>query len=175
MATISFIVLVLLALVGYSIGAVSKAGKSADLKPQLIDLALVLIIWAAAIYSRATFDLNRWLLILLWLILSAIVGVLAVWPRKLLEVKISATRAPKEAPGNIFQEIWQSWGDLSSRMGNFQTRILLSLFFFILVLPFALAVKAFSDPLSIKQPGRQSHWLPRIQTHVDLEQFRRQF
>jgi len=69
METISFIVLILLSLVGYSAGAVGKAGKFVELKPRVIDLILVVLIWIGAIYSRVTFDLNKWLLILMWIIL----------------------------------------------------------------------------------------------------------
>ena len=45
MDTLSFIALILLSLVGYSGGATGKAGKFADLKLQIIDLILVVIIW----------------------------------------------------------------------------------------------------------------------------------
>jgi len=71
METLSFIVLILLSLVGYSFGAVAKAGKFIDLKPQIVDLIIVLLIWAGAICSRTIFDLNKWFLILMWVILSA--------------------------------------------------------------------------------------------------------
>lgn len=45
MELISFIALILLSLVGYCAGAVSKAGKYVELKPQIIDLMLVTVIW----------------------------------------------------------------------------------------------------------------------------------
>jgi len=51
METLSFIVLILLSLVGYSGGATCKAGKYADIKPQIVDLIIVLLIWAGVRYS----------------------------------------------------------------------------------------------------------------------------
>jgi len=60
-------------------------------------------------------------------------------------------------------------------MGSFQSRIILSLFFFIFVTPFALAVKIFSDPLNIKHQTTKPHWLTKKEINADLEQSRRQF
>lgn len=175
MEVISFIVLILLSLVGYSAGAVGKARKSVELKPQIIDLILVSVIWAGAIYSRITLDFDKWLLVLVWVVLSVIIGVLAVWPRKLSEEKTLESNELKETSRNLLKKVWQSWGNFSKRMGNFQSRIVLSLFFFILVSPIALAVKMFSDPLRVKHQSNESHWLPKMKTKVDLEQSRKQF
>jgi len=141
MEAISYIVLVLLSLVGYAIGAVAKAGKSVELKPQIIDLALILFIWAAAISSKIILDLNRWLLVLVFIIISSLIGMLAVWPRKLTGQETASYEAPKPAPGNIFKRLWQSWKGFSIRMGSFQTRIIFSLCFFILASPVALVEK----------------------------------
>jgi len=150
METLSFIVLILLSLVGYSGGASAKAGKLTDLKPQLIDLILVLLIWGGAIYSRITFDLNKWLLILIWVILSVTIGVIAILFRKLPKEQSSNNKEPEKLSKNPIKKLWQSWKNFSERMGSFQSRIILSLFFFIIVSPFALAVKIFSDPLNYK-------------------------
>ena len=175
MEAISFMILILLSLVGYSAGAVSKAGKSVELKPRIIDLILVSIIWAGAVYSIIALDLNKWLMIPAWVILSSLIGVLAIWPRKLSGEKVSSNEGPKETSKKLLKKLWRSWGNFSKRMGNFQSRIILSLLFFILVSPFALAVKIFSDPLRIKYRSNESHWLPKMKTEVGQEQFRRQF
>ena len=175
MKTLSFIVLIFSSLVGYSAGAAGKAGKFADLKPRIIDLILVVIIWTGAIYSRISFDLDKWFLILIWAILSIITGVLAVSLRKLPEEKSSSNKEPTRKPTNLFKKLWHSWKDFSQRMGSFQSRILLSLFFFIFISPFALAVKVFSDPLNIKNNTKKSQWLPKKEIKDELEQYRRQF
>jgi hypothetical protein len=175
METLSFIVLILLSLVGYSAGAVSKAGKFAALKPQIIDLILVVIIWIGAITSRVIFGLNKWLLILIWVILGFIIGILAVWPRRLSEEKAPSTKRLKGTSKNPLKKLWSSWKSFSKRMGSFQTRIIFSFFYFIFVTPFALGVKIFSDPLKIKHKSSKSHWLPKKEIKYDLEQYRRQF
>ena len=171
----SFIVLIPLSLVGYSVGAVSKAGKAVVVKPQIIDLILISGIWAAAIYSRIVLDLNKWLIILIWVALGIIIGILAVWSRKLPQEKALSNAGSKETAKGLLMKLWQSWGNFSKRMGNFQGRIFLSLFFFVVVSPFALAVKMFSDPLRLRNRGNESHWLTKMTTEIDLEQFRRQF
>jgi hypothetical protein len=175
METLSFIVLILLSLVGYSGGAVGKAGKFVDLKPQIVDLILVVIIWAGAIYSRINFNLNKWLMILIWVIFSIIIGILAVWPRRLSEEKAPRTKKLKRTSNNPLKKLWLSWENFSKRMGSFQSRIILSLFYFIFVTPFALGVKIFSDPLNIKHQSSKSHWLSKKEIKYDLEQYRRQF
>jgi len=175
METLSFIVLILLSLVGYSGGAAGKAGKLAEIKPQLVDLIIVLLIWAGAIYSRITFDLNKWLLILIWIVLSATIGVITVLFRKLPKEQSLNNKEPEKVQKNPIKKLWQIWNNFSKRMGNFQSRIILSLFFFIFVSPFAIAVKIFSDPLNIRHKTTKSHWLTRKEIKTDLEQSRRQF
>jgi len=175
METFSYIVLILLSLVGYSGGAAGKAEKFADLKPQIVDLIIVLLIWAGAIYSRLTFDLNKWLLILIWVVLSATIGVTAILFRKLPKEQSSNNKEPEKVQKNPIKKLWHTWNNFSKRMGSFQSRIILSLFFFILVSPFALAVKMFSDPLNIKHQTTKSHWLPKEEIPTDLERYKRQF
>jgi Ca2+/Na+ antiporter len=175
METLSFIVLILLSLVGYSGGTAGKAGKHIDIKPQLFDLIIILLIWTGAIYSRLTFDLNKWLLILIWVVLAATIGVIVVLFRKLPKEKSSHNKEPEKVPKNLIKKLWQRWGNFSYRMGSFQSRIILSLFYFVFVTPFALAVKIFSDPLNIKHQTTKSHWLTKKEINADLEQSRRQF
>ena len=175
MEIISFIVLILLSLVGYSAGAVSRSGKFVELKPQIIDLILMVIIWIGAVYSRLAFDLNKWLLILIWVILSSVIGLVAVWPRNLSKEISQRSKKSEESSIKINKNLWRSWKNFSSRMGSFQSRIILSLFFFFFVFPFALVVKIFSDPLRIKNRSSTSHWLSKKEIEINLNLYRRQF
>ena len=175
MDTISSVVLILLSMAGYSVGAIGKAGKFRELKPQILDLILVVIVWTGAIYSRTALDINKWLLILTWISLSIIIGIMAVIPRKLSKEMSSKEKLQKGTSENFLKRIWQSWKDFSKRMGSFQSRLILSLFFFLIASPFALAVKIFSDPLKLKLPGGKSYWYPKKEVIADLDHFRRQF
>jgi len=156
-------------------GAASQAGPSEDLKPQIIDLLLVIVIWAGAIYSRITLDINRWLLLLLWIIISFLIGSSVILSRR----GHLAPGSKREKTEGSFQgpvkKFWQSWKNFSKRAGGFQSKIVLSYFYFLLVSPFALAVKIFSDPLRIKFKSEKSHWLVKKEIPSDLEHFRKQF
>jgi len=175
MHSISLVVLILLSFAGYSAGATIRAGKSAELKPHIVDLILVVIIWTCAITSRLILDINKWLLVFIWMILSTLIGFVSFWPRKISVTKTSTNKIERSLSQNFLKNLWRSWQNFSKRMGSFQSRIILSLFYFIFVSPFALIIKLHSDPLKIKRYNGNSHWLSRKETANDLEQYRRQF
>ena len=173
MEVISIIALLLLSLLGYSVGAVALAGKSRDLKPMIIDLVLIGLIWAGAIYSRLTWQFDKWLLILISMVVAGCVGMISMIPRK------SSLRIVKAQPAQIPQTMKRrplmAWRAFSLRLGTFQSRVWLSLFFFILISPAAVLVKLFSDPLRIKRYEKTSHWIPKEAVESELDQYRRQF
>ena len=174
MAALSYIVLVLLSLVGYSGGAAGRAGKSVDLKPAVLDLVFIVLIWTAAIYSRLTYDFNKWLLILVWVGIAVAVGWVAVSARKL--PKKEGAEKTVELPTALFKRIWHRWTGFSKRMGSFQSRVMLSFFFFALISPAALIIKMLGDPLSIKgKKAMDSYWLARTPSSTEIEDYRRQF
>jgi hypothetical protein len=171
---LSIIVMFLLSLVGYSGGVTGKAGKSVVAQPQVVDLVLILVIWALAIYLRLTTDLNRWFYAVIWLAIGIIVGIAAAWPRKFPQEK-KVSKELKAIKRNLLGRLWQSWSGFAKRLGDFQNRIILSLFFFTLVMPIALAVRSFSDPLRIKEYRPISQWLLRHETNTELAQFKEQY
>ena len=176
METLSYIVLVLLSLVGYSGGATGRAGKKVDLKPVLLDLVLVALIWAGAIYSRLTYDFNKWLMILVWIGISAVVGIVAVSFRRLQRENESQQQETMYASSGIFKKVWHRWTGFSKRMGSFQSRIMLSFFFFIIISPAALIIRVVGDPLQIKQKkAMDTYWLAKTPSSTEIEDYRRQF
>ena len=67
----------------------------------------------------------------------------------------------------------KAWKSLAHKIANFQARLLLSLFYFVAVAPFALRVKIFSDPLQLKRPAG---WVSRGRAEADpLAMARRQY
>ena len=190
MQVLSVLVLILLSLAAYSAGAAGRAGKKLELKPQLGDLALVVLIWSAAVSTRAFWHIGHWRLLAFWAIVSGLAGFAAASLRKL-----PAAHSPVHAPGSgrgrgpaaedappapetAARRILRRWTDFSKRMGNFQSRVLLSFFFFIVVTPFALIVKIFADPLRIghvARAARDSYWLSKEEADANPEDYRRQF
>jgi hypothetical protein len=66
----------------------------------------------------------------------------------------------------------QAWKRIAHTIGNFQARLLLTVFYGVIVLPFGLAVRWFSDPLRIKR--RPTQWLDRPAEPCDLKWGRKQ-
>ena len=60
-------------------------------------------------------------------------------------------------------------------IGNFQSRVLLTVFYFVILAPFGFGVRLFADPLGLKR-RRKSHWLRRDIPLAALEErAKRQF
>ncbi len=175
MEILGFVALLLLSLVGYSGGVVGNAGKSIEIKPQIVDLFLLLILWTTGITFKLTFAMNKWLLILLWIVLAILLGIFRAFFRKKTKESISPLDKPDDLPSGLAQRLWRKWERFGRNMGSFQSRALLSLFFFIVVSPFALAVKWFSDPLRIKHQSQETHWHIRKEEKPDIGQYRRQY
>lgn len=76
--------------------------------------------------------------------------------------------------GRTPRNLWEGWTRIASKIGNFQARILLMLFYVTVFSIFALAVRWTSDPLAIK-PGGPRGWRPKGSDKTDLESARRQF
>jgi len=75
----------------------------------------------------------------------------------------------------MIRRFWQTWRWVGKRIGDFQARVLLTLVYFIIVTPFALAVRWTADPLALKAKTRRG-WQPRGVTSEDpMAWARRQF
>jgi hypothetical protein len=61
-------------------------------------------------------------------------------------------------------ELWVAWKRIARKIGDFQARVLLTIFYFILLAPFALIVRYTSDPLAIKS-GTPPGWSTKESTH----------
>lgn len=88
---------------------------------------------------------------------------------------IFAVLAVFKGPGgawSLFKSAWQGWKDLAHKIGNFQARVILSIFYAILVAPFGLSARLFSDPLRIKKKPEQ--WLDHPAEAYDMEWARKQ-
>jgi len=71
-----------------------------------------------------------------------------------------------------YKRAWEAWKALAHKIGNFQARVILSIFYAVLVLPFGLAARWFSDPLRIKKLPQQ--WLDHPTEAYDMDWARKQ-
>jgi len=85
-------------------------------------------------------------------------------------------REPERTKGpSAVRSFWEWWKRVAKRIGDIQARVLLTLFYFVVFGPFALAVRWGSDPLAIKV-GAPRGWRPREDGKGDpTERATRQF
>ena len=69
---------------------------------------------------------------------------------------------------------WERWKVVAHVIGTFQARVLLSVFYFVVVPPFALIVKM-KDPLGLRRRDRARGWIERPAADTSFESARRQF
>jgi hypothetical protein len=67
------------------------------------------------------------------------------------------------------------WQAIAHVIGNFQARVLLTLFYFVVVPPFALVVRVLKDPLTLQPPAGGSLWVDGPASDLSVEHARRQF
>jgi hypothetical protein len=70
------------------------------------------------------------------------------------------------------KHIWESWKVVSRKIGTFQARVLLTILYAVLVLPFGLMVRWLADPLRIKK--RPTQWLDYTDAASDMRGAKRQ-
>ena len=75
---------------------------------------------------------------------------------------------------NILKIFWESWKAFGHFIGNALARIVLSIFYFTVFVPFGLGVKLFSDPLQI-QTSPVPFWRPRPTGDQNLQDVLRQY
>ena len=58
------------------------------------------------------------------------------------------------------RKVWQAWKRIGQVIGDTIARVVLTIFYFTVFLPFGLGVRLWGDPLAIRPRG-QSTWLER--------------
>ncbi len=74
----------------------------------------------------------------------------------------------------VLGRLWEGWKRIVHVVGNFQARVILTLFYFVLLGLVAIPVRLLSDPLRHRL-SQSSFWLSRRNEPVTLEEARRQF
>ena len=76
---------------------------------------------------------------------------------------------------NFLRKLWQVWKRFGQFLGDVLARVVLTLFYFTVFLPFGLGVTLLSDPLRIRQPDDPHLWLSRQTKDRSVDDARRQF
>jgi hypothetical protein len=185
MSFLGSLALVLLTMVGYSSG-VTLAVRPRGISPAVVDLWLLLVTWVAVFWLRAQLSLGHLLSFVLGVTIGLLVGFIRTKLRLLNEpatIVMPDSELPEHAreqttavmiERNPFKRAWQAWKKFASEMGNVQGRMLMGYFYFIIVTPFALGAKLFSDPLGGKKQPPATDWHGREPESASLESAREQ-
>lgn len=163
--------LILLTLMGYSIGAVI-AGRGEKEPLGLLDLGIVVLFLALALGTSSV--LGKWLAIPIWFTLGGLVSALLTKIR-FKDRKIAKKSHRSQIEKSLLRPAWEWWKVFARALGNYQGRILFAFFYFVIVTPFGIGVRLFSDPLKVKQAARATNWLERSSMPQELETAREQF
>lgn len=74
----------------------------------------------------------------------------------------------------VLKKLWTAWKAFGHFLGNIVGRVVLSVFYFTIFVPFGLGVRLLSDPLQIKTRP-DSLWRPRTTADQTLAQVERQY
>ncbi len=72
---------------------------------------------------------------------------------------------------NVLRTVWRKWRAFSKVMGDFVARIVMTVFYFTIAIPFGIGVRLFKDPLHLK--SQQTGWLKREERDDTIENARR--
>ena len=75
-------------------------------------------------------------------------------------------------PAPLRTKLWERWKKIGHAIGNFQARVLLTLIYAVLIMPFGLLVRVFADSLHIKK--RPEKWLDHPELPTNMNQARQQ-
>jgi hypothetical protein len=73
------------------------------------------------------------------------------------------------------RELWAAWKKIARKIGDFQARVLLTIFYFVLLAPFAVIMRRTSDPLAIKAAAQRGWGIRQGPAEYTLEMARKQF
>jgi hypothetical protein len=75
----------------------------------------------------------------------------------------------------VLRRVWELWKKFGRFIGDMVARVVLTIFYFTIFVPFGLGVRLFSDPLMVKSWSTPPYWLPRSTGDRVLDEARRQF
>ncbi len=92
--------------------------------------------------------------------------------RVVLAVALVAVLICACLPASLRTKLWEGWKKIGHAIGDFQARVLLTVIYSVLIMPFGLLVRCFADSLHSKK--RTVEWLDHPARPNDLNEARRQ-
>ncbi len=73
------------------------------------------------------------------------------------------------------RNLWEGWKEIAEYIGDFQSRLLLTIFYFTIAVPFGLMVRLFGDPLNIRKLPEGSAWINRSTGDNEITETQQQY
>jgi hypothetical protein len=163
--------LVLLTMVAYSIGRVLP-GKKHIIGAELYDGVTIITLWVLALTISGIKEPFAYLL---WIGAGVVTGALITLAVRASLPSAETTITPELKNGSLFSKLWARWKAFAFRMGGFQGRLILLLFYFTILAPFGIVSSLFRNPLKLRNPAVSSFWFPMQAADKEIEEARRQF
>jgi hypothetical protein len=171
MKLLSWIGLFVLTLVGYSIGRVLFSKKH-QMAAELSDGIILVLLWGLAATVKPPLSWAAHLFFPVMALIAGIAVTLIAHPSALSE---DEQRTQSGESRNILKRLWAGWKLFAFRLGNFQGRLILMLFYFTILIPFGIINTVFRDPLYQRQSERSSYWFELESESKEIQDARRQF
>jgi hypothetical protein len=76
---------------------------------------------------------------------------------------------------NFLRTLWHAWQRLGQIMADVVVRVILSVFYFSVLIPFAIGIRLSQDPLGTKTHAQLGWWCAREPAADNLDLARRQY
>ena len=154
---------------GYSCGANFLFWEK-EIKPKIRDVIVISLIWGLSIYVFDNIQ-KYWLFILIFLF-SAGLSTLLFRFTPTAQIK---TNAEIENPLRTNNSTKKRVSIFFQQVGEFQSRLLLTYVYMLVISPFGLLQRVFSDKLSLRRKIKTYGWIDRKTGGTTLKENRRQY
>jgi hypothetical protein len=170
MGFLSVIAQILLTIVGYSLGALAAARRKV-VTPALVDIASLAAIIAA--FYAIPHGLSPWVVKIAGIAAGFGLGLLLTLMRR--KGLPEADMTQEAAAAGWLKKIRAGMKVFGMRMGNYNSRVMLAVFYLAIIGPFAILTRLLKNP--IKTTGKRGTiaWRKREKTDSDIQSLFNQF
>ena len=169
MKVLHVLALILFSMLGHSLGAVAFR-KRREVAPDPPDILFFVAIIVVALSLR--WGINRWIEKAIWSAVGFLGGALITTWKSMRVADAESHYGPAISKSN--RRFTEAVKSLGSMVGGYQSRFLLTIFYFIVIAPFGLITRLSSNPLRTDTDSTRSNWVKREKAGTDIDSARGQ-